>query len=255
MKADFSEFSYGFALTRELIDRTSINNSTAPIFPSLLEEGRYGGHDVEINFSGFPLFIQFKLSEYMKEKTSKEWNVYGEPYYRFSLRPSSKSQQHDLLLDLEAKYGNVYYAAPAFYKAEEFNKSYFSKEVIDDSVFLSPSTIGTLPDNKEHRIVFQADSNIGYFCSKPRKINVYPGEDIIHNLFERKFKGKKLEGNNDIIRIGEELIEIGYDQNTSNYSGFTEEIRAELISKPLQTVTSLSRILFNCEFCIIKDRA
>jgi hypothetical protein len=58
---DISEFSYGFALTRELINIADPPLSAAPVFPSLMAEGRKGrGYDVNLKAPGFPLFIQFK---------------------------------------------------------------------------------------------------------------------------------------------------------------------------------------------------
>lgn len=41
MKSDISEFSYGFALTNELVGW--VNLRAAPDFPSLIEEGKPGG--------------------------------------------------------------------------------------------------------------------------------------------------------------------------------------------------------------------
>lgn len=63
MQPDISEFSYGYALTEEFIFRSGMPLRAAPLFPSLLSEGKTGGgFDVSIPFVGYPLFLQFKLS-------------------------------------------------------------------------------------------------------------------------------------------------------------------------------------------------
>jgi hypothetical protein len=51
MTPEISEFSYGFALTNEIVGWAPVN--AAPLFPSLIEEGRAGGgYDVALNLSG-----------------------------------------------------------------------------------------------------------------------------------------------------------------------------------------------------------
>ena len=57
MKPNISEFSYGYALTSELVRLFGIKGVGAPVFPSLKEEGSVG-YDVQV--PGLPLFLQFK---------------------------------------------------------------------------------------------------------------------------------------------------------------------------------------------------
>jgi len=71
MTPDISEFSYGFALTHELIALAGEPLRAAPIFPSLIEEGRAGGgYDVHLDVPGFPLFLQFKRSDCMVRRSA-----------------------------------------------------------------------------------------------------------------------------------------------------------------------------------------
>ncbi len=66
MKPEMSEFSYGYALTDELIHWHGTSLTAAPIFPSLYQEGKSGGgYDVMLQRSGIPLFLQFKLADQM----------------------------------------------------------------------------------------------------------------------------------------------------------------------------------------------
>ena len=72
MKPDISEFLYGYAVTESLIWDTSLPIVSAPIFSSLIMEGRVDGYDVAIPFEGLILFLQFKLSHYMARNSTYE---------------------------------------------------------------------------------------------------------------------------------------------------------------------------------------
>jgi hypothetical protein len=121
MIPEISEFSYGFALTNELVGWLEL--SVAPIFPSLVEEGKAGGgYDVKLDRPGAPLYLQFKRSEYMMRRSAREYrsilDQQGQlrvPFYRFSIMDASKSDQHELLLALDITPNNVFYAAPRFH--------------------------------------------------------------------------------------------------------------------------------------------
>jgi hypothetical protein len=91
---DISEFSYGYAVTESLVRQVRYPLQAAPIFPSLIAEGRSGGYDVAIPFSGFPLFLQFKLSDLMVSRTAIETKArLLEPeFYRFHLGPTRDSR-------------------------------------------------------------------------------------------------------------------------------------------------------------------
>ncbi|HEB70266.1 MAG TPA: hypothetical protein ENI88_11700 [Desulfobulbus sp.] len=45
MNPDFSEFSYGYAVTEELVTAMKAAVVAAPVFPSLYEEGKKGGYE------------------------------------------------------------------------------------------------------------------------------------------------------------------------------------------------------------------
>ena len=80
MKPKFSEFSYGYAVTEELIKSGEV--TAPPEFPSLYAEGQLGGgYDVKISF-GIPIFLQFKLSDYLSRSSAKEFKTIGGPYCR-----------------------------------------------------------------------------------------------------------------------------------------------------------------------------
>lgn len=62
MKPDFSEFSYGYAVTEELASSLKARLVGSPIFPSLYEEGQSGGgYDVKFPTSGAALFSSIQV--------------------------------------------------------------------------------------------------------------------------------------------------------------------------------------------------
>jgi hypothetical protein len=148
MKPDISEFSYGYALTDELIHWHGTSLTAAPVFPSLYQEGQTGGgYDVMLQRPGLPLFLQFKLSDCMIRSSAQEVQdgLFNVPYYRMHIRPARHSEQHEMLLDLESRGNEVYYLAPAFHTPEELNDSYLTHQVRARSLWLRPSIIGPLP--------------------------------------------------------------------------------------------------------------
>ena len=172
MKPNISEFSYGYALTEELVKGIGTKITSAPVFPSLYQEGQKGGGwDLKLKEGGIPLFIQFKLSHYLKNANSKERKSghFSSPYYRMHLRPVNHSKQHELLLDLERSGNEVYYSAPAFHEPKELDDAYLKKEVKNRSIWIKPTDINDITDTKEHYVAFQLPSN-WYFCSTPKPI-------------------------------------------------------------------------------------
>jgi hypothetical protein len=105
MTPDISEFSYGFALTQELIVIAGEPLRAAPIFPSLIEEGKAGGgYDVNLDIPGFPLFLQFKRADCMVRRTAAEArnpHNFPLPFYRMKITERRRSAQHDMLLQLD----------------------------------------------------------------------------------------------------------------------------------------------------------
>jgi hypothetical protein len=87
MKPDISEFSYGYALTDELIHWHGTGITAVPIFPSLYDERQPGGgYDVKLDRGGIPLFLQFKLSDCMVRGTAQEVRSgsFSCPFYRIA---------------------------------------------------------------------------------------------------------------------------------------------------------------------------
>ena len=185
MKPQISEFSYGFALTNELVGWMPL--SVAPIFPSLIEEGKVGGgYDVKLDSPGVPLFLQFKRSHCMTRRSAREYKAVSAsggnlniPYYRFPITEAPISDQHEMLMELDDGLNMVFYAAPRFHQLSEINAAWNTTSVVNRSIFISPNSIGTL-DDKSHAVAF--DEVNSWLCSEPQAIDVFSGHDLLNKL-------------------------------------------------------------------------
>jgi hypothetical protein len=162
-----SEFSFGYALTAELVNTYNAKSVGAPTFPSLLAEGKLG-YDVAI--PGIPVFLQFKLADHLTRGTAKEWHLFNAPYFRMHLYRRDKSDQHALLLALEASGEHVLYASPMFSSPTALNTVYVASNVEQNTAFWRPSDIGPLPDDDQHYVCYCTGQTTGHFCSEPREI-------------------------------------------------------------------------------------
>lgn len=211
---EISEFSYGFALTNELVRWAEL--SAAPIFPSLIEEGGPGGgFDVKLDRPGAPLYLQFKRSECMFRSSAREWKAVEAmgghlalPFYRFAITEALKSDQHELLLALDSAPNLVFYAAPRFHEMSEINSAWHAEAVSARSVFVAPSEIGPL-DEKRHSVAF--DRARTWICSQPREIRALTSRDLL----------EKIQGalKQDDRPLGERLPEIADELRAAEVRG------------------------------------
>ena len=185
---DLSEFSYGYALTESLSQSAPAPLRAAPYFPSLLvERKKGGGYDLKPSFSGALLYVQFKLSDLMQRRNAMESKrgLFKPPFFRMPLRASAKSDQHAMLIELEASGEHVFYATPKFNTAKELDRAYLSHTdgVVRESCFFSPLRIGALPDQKAHHVSFTHNNPVAYFCSNdPRELEAMNGRAFLKHL-------------------------------------------------------------------------
>ena len=152
MKSEFSEYSYGFALTHGLL-KGKPTIQVAPHFPSLVEEGNLG-YDVRLDRPSLPLFLQFKLSDYLTRRPAKYWDHYHKPYFRFDITPLTISRQHNLLKDLANKGEEVFYVAPLFWQSTDFNRAFRANQIAGRSIWLPVGKLPKLNDDDPHHITF-----------------------------------------------------------------------------------------------------
>lgn len=214
MKPQISEFSYGFALTNELVGWAEL--SAAPVFPSLLEEGKAGGgYDVKLERPGVPLYLQFKRSEFLTRRSGREareieknGGKIGIPYYRFAVTEAAISAQHELLLALDVAPNFVFYAAPRFHRLDEINQAWHDNAVASRSKFVAPQTIGSLT-NERHTVAF--DGRDVWVCSEPRQIDGLTSRELADKLTAAL--------KNDTRPLGDKLPEISEDLRVAEERG------------------------------------
>ena len=181
----FSEFTYGFALTNEIVGWTAF--SCAPIFPNLVEEGKKGGgYDVKLQRPGFTLYLQFKRADYMTRSSAREISKFGAdlktPFHRFNIIDGAKSNQHELLLALDETADLVFYAAPRFYSKTEIDAAWKENTTASRSIFVAPSNIGQLEDGP-HTVAY--DPYTAWICSEPKPLKVFDSLALMEILQNR----------------------------------------------------------------------
>ncbi len=153
MKPEFSEFSFGFALSYEIMNGLQPQITGVPLFPSLVQEAELGW-DVNFKPTGWPLFLQFKLSDHMQRSRARYWSLYGSPYFSIAIRRRDHSQQHNLLKALATFEPEVYYAAPAFYREADFNTAFVSNTMTVQTMFIPLASLPSLDDDDQHHVTF-----------------------------------------------------------------------------------------------------
>jgi hypothetical protein len=258
MKPDISEFSYGYALTDELINWHGTTLMAAPVFPSLYQEGQTGGgYDVMLQRPGLPLFLQFKLSHCMVRTSAQEVKarIFTPPFYRMHLRPARHSNQHEMLLDLESAGNEVYYSAPAFHTSDQFNMAYLLHQVRARSLWIRPSQIGHLPDLNDHHIAFLLGST-PHLCSKARPLEMSGSFEEFEQAVKLSFEAKSgtalnrdsLEHMaNDLARIAEKHRHISPESKSKS--------RVVLAKRhPLDRIAFYSHVFLDSQFFIVRQK-
>jgi hypothetical protein len=259
-KCQFSEFTYGYCVTEDLVVGQGTQLTAAPVFPSLVEEGQPGvGYDVQLDRPGTPLFLQFKLVHQMvtgKAHEAKK-NHFQPPFYRMHLRARKVSDQHASLISLEESGNDVFYVAPGFHTSVALDAAYGDHRVWERSFKIKPSSIGPLPDDKPHHVSFK-DSRGPWrpYSETPSK----GGEALSTLEIERILLGKIKERGNRNLReqLGEldnALLGIVSERNERRYERERMDInllreRMDLIHR----VAYLARQFFDCQFLFVTNK-
>jgi hypothetical protein len=258
MNPDISEFSYGYALTDELIHWHGTPLTAAPVFPSLYQEGQPGGgYDVMLQRPGLPLFLQFKLADCMVRNSAQEVKdgIFSTPYYRMHIRPARHSQQHEMLLDLENAGNDVSYAAPAFHTPDELNDAYLLHQVRNRSLWIRPSVIGPLPDDGFHYVAFQVPG-IHHFCSKPRPLDTKGDFEEFSRWTMGSFrqKGATALSKDSLIRLAHTIAEIA--EKRRDISHETKRVsRSRLEARhPLEQIAFYAHVYMDCRLFIVSEK-
>ena len=262
MKPDFSEFSYGYAVTEELASSLKAQLVGSPIFPSLYEEGQKGGgYDVKLPASGMALFLQFKLSDFLERTNAKEHRdgVMNVPYYRMHIRPTKHSDQHNLLLELEGSGETVFYIAPEFHLPRELNDYYLNKTVIQNSAAFSPKDIGVMPDDDDHYLVFDRASNIAHRCSdEPKSVRKASLSNGFRALLMQR-DARHINVNEKNLRsLANNMLEV-LESSESRLRKYKKSIDIDGIKRivderePISGISYMARTFYDSELVILPD--
>jgi hypothetical protein len=220
MRPDISEFSYGYALTEELATAHRNALTAAPVFPSLIEEGKQGvGWDMRLELVGIPAFLQFKVGHPVFRRYAVEFKngiFPSPPYsgksaplcYRLHLRAPRHSHQHASLVELENKGHLVYYVASHFHLPAQLNEAYLNKTVAAQSFWLRPSAV-TLPDDGEHHVSYVSPSGPHCICSaKPFRLELDGSFDAFVGSARERFSRRPRGRLDDVLtRLSDDITE------------------------------------------------
>jgi hypothetical protein len=246
MKVGYTEFSFGYAFTENLIRSATARPSGAPVFPNLNQEAQLG-YDVRIDLPASPLFFQYKLPELMVRSTAAEISQYAlpgirVPFFRMPLMRRDLSEQHELLLRLERRFPTaVYYATPDIEDNNVFNTAYNAAQVHQQSVLFLPREIGPLPDDKQHIVAYRNGLGRAWLCSEPREIAAFRFEDVEQNatnlLDERRFR--TLE--DTVAEIRQALLELTSPEVRSSESAIRQRIQVRVGALAIDPVAVRAR--------------
>jgi hypothetical protein len=206
MKIGYTEFSFGYAFTENLIRASRTGAVGAPVFPNLVQEAQ-AGFDVRIDLPACPVFFQYKLPELMVSRRAKEVSTYHlvgiwPKFFRMPLMQRNLSNQHRILINLERQYpGAVHYATPMMETAQDFNGAYNNASVHQSSALFSPGDIGALPDDNPHSVAYRTGLSYGWFCSDPREIPML----VFDGLQQKLARQLRLVRFGSLIRTSSEL--------------------------------------------------
>lgn len=195
MELGYSEFSFGYACTENMIRSSVSGPKNAPFFPNLVQEGKLG-YDVCIDLPASPIILQFKIPKLMKHNSApaiRKHKLAGisTPFFQMPIMNRNRSQQHAILLKLDSKMpGSVFYATPHLDGTKAFNNSYRRVNVHCDTAYISPCDIGRICDNKSHNIVYMQNGTEGWLCSTPRKIPILDC-NMLNEIAQHKFNYEK----------------------------------------------------------------
>jgi hypothetical protein len=173
MKAEFSEFTYGAAVARELVAALGPDIRVHPLLPPTEEHGGQGD-EASFHGPGQPVFLHYRVAECMLTPRATGWSAHENRFFRLTVPQRSHSNLHDLLRRLSEAEAEVYYAAPAFYRRREFSRAFALGQVIEGSRFMPLRQLPYVGEGGPYYITYRRDE---------------PGFRW-HSMESRYFKGK-----------------------------------------------------------------
>ena len=204
---------------------------------------------------GIPIYLQFKRSDRMVRRTASHSDKFSVmPFFRMHLRQRNHSNQHQLLLDLETTGAQVLYCAPGFTTSEELSDAYIHDLVTQRSLFVRPSAIRTLKDDKHHHVAFQLPAP-AFFCSEPIQIERTDVDTLLSQVLRPKAKvSPEASPEQFFARVAQQLLEIYQERE------FVSPVRRQELSslqqrrEPAEFAGLIARTLFDVELLVVPRR-
>jgi hypothetical protein len=152
----------------------------APILPSLQQEANLGW-DANLPLEAADFYYQFKLSDYLTRSNAKYISdgTYPGPYYRISLHKRDSNQQHKRLREHCSTKPDTYYVAPEFTTAADFNESFLSKAITENSRLIKVADCDDIADSEQHYFTFiTGDSGWKQHSEPKRHEHSRSGKDL-----------------------------------------------------------------------------
>lgn len=179
MKSEFSETQFAFGVVHEILNRHP--NSWSIFFPTQRKENDCG-YDVKLNHEVTPVYVQFKVAEYLNRSNARQKDTIGVPYFRFKIWPVSQSPQHNQLVHLAQKGNNVFYIAPKFYTQKDFESYFFNQKLLDYVLFSPCERLREIYGNENHCVIYNEKSTEGIMCSKSKPFHGYSYLQMLKNI-------------------------------------------------------------------------
>jgi hypothetical protein len=166
---EFSEFQFGYGLTRELDDgQWPLTLTGVPFFPTQPEED-YLGFDMGVSAGIYTLFVQFKRARKLTRSNAREWDMYGGEYFRFPVEVSDdprEPDQHGTLVELGHRFPHTYYVAPEFITWRDWERYARNERINRNAVFLRCGSAPAPFDGNRHYICYRPQDSVGLFFSE-----------------------------------------------------------------------------------------
>jgi hypothetical protein len=222
----FSEFSFGYAFTDNLVNKVLSGINGVPVFPSLQEEGNPGiGYDVKIPRRSAPLFLQFKLPQIVRRHRNVWEHDLSAPYYRIHLMRRSHSSQHASLLRHARRGKMVFYVAPEFDRRDELNDFYQKGLVPIRSAFFDPKDIGQI-DDSPHHVAYRQGLGVAWLCSRARRLTRHTGAEVLLADLQKAVAEAPILDDRKLFfhRLADEIIETALKTEVEEEAHDTEPI-------------------------------
>ena len=218
-----SEFSFGYAFLYEQTRRNWGGLRAAPILPSLQQEADEGW-DAHLPTHGTDYYYQFKLSDYLSRRNATyiKDSTYTAAYFRIAFHRRDGNRQHRRLKAHAATHPFTYYVAPEFTGLTEFNSSFISERITENSRIIPIADCDDVYDGDQHYITYQTgNSTLRQHSESKAHETSFTGKEIERvyrsstNHWEQvntEFAEKVLEENVEIIRRN---MEEEYRRDTS----------------------------------------